>query len=133
MNGVAADNHASIWFLNGSVSLSAAAGAAMAGAVQSGGAIVIASITLVEVAYLIEKARIDATTFDQITQAPANPASGFVLAPLDMPVAEALRLVPRDDVPDMPDRIIAATALHLGLPLVSRDRKIQASAVQTIW
>jgi predicted nucleic acid-binding protein len=33
----------------------------------------------------------------------------------------------------MPDRIIAATALHLGLPLISRDRKIQLSSVPTIW
>jgi predicted nucleic acid-binding protein len=33
----------------------------------------------------------------------------------------------------MPDRIIAATALHLGVPLVSRDRKIQASSIHTIW
>ena len=33
----------------------------------------------------------------------------------------------------MPDRIIAATALHLGLPLISRDRKIQLSSVNTIW
>jgi predicted nucleic acid-binding protein len=32
----------------------------------------------------------------------------------------------------MPDRIIAATALHLGLPLISRDRKIQLSGVNTI-
>ena len=30
-------------------------------------------------------------------------------------------VVPRDVVPDMPDRIIAATALYLGLPLVTRD------------
>jgi PIN domain nuclease of toxin-antitoxin system len=133
MNGVVADTHATIWFLNGSNALSAVAGVAMVGAVQSGGAIVVASITLVEVAYLIEKARIAPTTFDQITQVLANPSSGFVLAPLDLPVSEALRLVPRVDVPDMPDRIIAATALHLGLPLISRDRKIQASAIQTIW
>jgi predicted nucleic acid-binding protein len=33
----------------------------------------------------------------------------------------------------MPDRIIAVTALHLGVPLVSRDRKIQAASIQTIW
>ena len=43
---------------------------------------------------------------------------------------QALR---RQDVPDMPDRIIAATALHLGVPLISRDGKIKASAVPTIW
>jgi predicted nucleic acid-binding protein len=33
----------------------------------------------------------------------------------------------------MPDRIIAATALSLGLPLVTRDGKIRASNVITIW
>jgi PIN domain nuclease of toxin-antitoxin system len=133
MSGVVADTHGLIWFLKGSPSLSALAKAAMVRAVQSGGSIVIASITLVEVAYLVEKGRIAATTFDLFTSALANPVSGFVLAALDLSVAEALRLVPRVDVPDMPDRIIAATALHLGLPLVSRDRKIQASAIQTIW
>jgi predicted nucleic acid-binding protein len=29
----------------------------------------------------------------------------------------------------MPDRIIAATALHLGVPLVTRDLNIRASGV----
>jgi predicted nucleic acid-binding protein len=48
-------------------------------------------------------------------------------------VADALALVPRAIVPDMPDRIIAATALYLNLPLVTADHKIQASNVQTIW
>jgi predicted nucleic acid-binding protein len=33
----------------------------------------------------------------------------------------------------MPDRIIAATALNLGLPLVTRDRRLQAAGIQTIW
>ncbi len=33
----------------------------------------------------------------------------------------------------MPDRIIAATALLVNLPLVSRDRKIRASALRPIW
>ena len=31
------------------------------------------------------------------------------------------------------DRLIAGTALHLGVPVVSRDRKIRASSVTTIW
>ncbi len=35
--------------------------------------------------------------------------------------------------PDMPDRIIGATALHLGLPLITRDGKIRASDLRTIW
>jgi len=36
-------------------------------------------------------------------------------------------------VPDMPDRIITATAFYLNLPLVSCDSKIQAANIQTIW
>jgi predicted nucleic acid-binding protein len=38
----------------------------------------------------------------------------------------------RAEIPDMPDRIIAATAVCLGVPLVMRDGKIRASAVRTI-
>jgi PIN domain nuclease of toxin-antitoxin system len=48
-------------------------------------------------------------------------------------VAEALQFVQRNEVPDLPDRIIAATALALRVSLISRDRKIRASQVQTIW
>jgi predicted nucleic acid-binding protein len=34
----------------------------------------------------------------------------------------------------MPDRIIAATAFYLGIPLVTRDLRIQAlTNIQTIW
>jgi len=48
-------------------------------------------------------------------------------------VVEALSYIPREQVPDMPDRIIAATARYLDLPLISRDRKIQAANINIIW
>jgi PIN domain nuclease of toxin-antitoxin system len=48
-------------------------------------------------------------------------------------VADALELVSRNEVPDLPDRIVTATAVALRVPLISRDRKIRASQVQTIW
>jgi PIN domain nuclease of toxin-antitoxin system len=44
-----------------------------------------------------------------------------------------MRQVPRADVPDMPDRIVAATAVYYGVPVISRDARIRASNVQTIW
>ncbi len=35
---------------------------------------------------------------------------------------------------DMPDRIITATALELGLPLITKDQKItDAQVVEVIW
>ena len=48
-------------------------------------------------------------------------------------VVEALATIPRNSIPDLPDRIIAATALYLNLPLISRDSKIADSKVNTIW
>jgi predicted nucleic acid-binding protein len=53
--------------------------------------------------------------------------------PFNRDIANALRLVNRTQVPDLPDRIIAATALHLRVPVISRDSKIQLSSVNTIW
>ncbi len=58
----------------------------------------------------------------------------YAVAPLDLAVAQALQQVPRTLVPEMPDRIITATALALALPLITRDGAIQQSAlVPTIW
>jgi predicted nucleic acid-binding protein len=38
------------------------------------------------------------------------------------------------DIPELHDRLIAATAVHLRLPLITNDTKISNSAhVQTIW
>jgi predicted nucleic acid-binding protein len=51
---------------------------------------------------------------------------------LDTAVAEAVRTIPRDIVPDMPDRIIAATAVRLNAELVTRDRRLHsAGALRT--
>jgi predicted nucleic acid-binding protein len=45
----------------------------------------------------------------------------------------AMAGVSRAEVPDMPDRIIAGTALAANVPVISRDGKITLSAVRTIW
>ena len=54
-------------------------------------------------------------------------STGMIVYELTTRVVEALATIPRDSVLDLPDRIIAATALHLGLPLISRDSKIATS------
>ncbi len=57
----------------------------------------------------------------------------FELIPVDFKVALALQEISRASIPDMPDRIIAATAMALDVPLITRDHKIRVSTVQTIW
>ncbi|MCC6126422.1 MAG: PIN domain-containing protein [Pirellulales bacterium] len=60
-------------------------------------------------------------------------ASEIQVVSVSANTAQILRSIARQSVPDMPDRIIAATAIELNLPLVTRDRKIQALQVKTIW
>ena len=62
-----------------------------------------------------------------------RPDSGLAVVSLDLSIARALRRIPRAVVPEMPDRIIAATALYLGLPLVTRDLRIRSADITTIW
>ena len=48
-------------------------------------------------------------------------------------IAEAMRQVDRQQVPELPDRVIAATAFRYRVPLISRDREIQSAGFETIW
>jgi PIN domain nuclease of toxin-antitoxin system len=36
-------------------------------------------------------------------------------------------------IPERPDRLIAATAVHLGYPLITRDPEIRADGLTTVW
>jgi PIN domain nuclease of toxin-antitoxin system len=84
--------------------------------------------------YLIEKGRLNAALVDQVFSALDVVGGSYAVAPLDQYTAQALRDIPRSAVPDMPDRIIAATAHQLGLPLITRDVAIhEAGVVSVVW
>lgn len=133
MPSVVADTHAVIWYLSDSPRLSRRAHRALETALGGGLGIHVSSITLVETIYLVEKRRLPSDALQRLENALAHPDRGLIEVPVDSLVADALKTIPRELVPDMPDRIIAATALHLNLPLVTRDRRLQDSPVRTIW
>lgn len=128
-----ADTHAVIWYLSGDSRLSANARSMIDLAGADGDQIAFSAITLAEIVYLIEKGRIPGDTYTRLSRAVSSPGAVLAVIPFDETVAGNLYQVDRSKVPDMPDRIIAATALSLGVPLISRDRKIQVSAVTTVW
>ena len=133
MTAVVAGTHAIIWFLRNSQRLSDNAAAAMDSAIQANLPIHIASISLVEMVYLMERGKIPAA-FEQLMATLDEPTSTFEVIPLDRTITLALASIDRATVPEMPDRIIAATAHSLGLPLVTRDHRIQhLSTLTTIW
>ena len=133
MSACVSDTHATIWYLLDRPLLSPAASAALDAAEQAEAPIYIPSITLVEITYLVERGRLPLNAWDILADALDDSRRVLTLAPLDLAVARALQSIPRDEVPDMPDRIIAATAVALGLPLVTRDSRIRLTSIQTVW
>jgi PIN domain nuclease of toxin-antitoxin system len=130
---VVADTHALVWAIFNDPRLSTVARDAIIQTLADGDEIGVATITLVELVYLVEKAELPGEVLDRVLLQLRDPQSALIAVPLTDAVAEAMRTIPRSDVPDMPDRIIAATAVYLDVPLISRDSKIRVSAVPTIW
>jgi PIN domain nuclease of toxin-antitoxin system len=127
------DTHALIWYLYDDPRLSQNARNMLEKAASTNDQVSCSALTLAEVLYLQEKARIPAGTFDRLLEALEAKNSLLVVAPVTLDIVVAMRNIHRAEVPDLPDRVIAATALHLNLPLISRDRKIMVSRVSTIW
>lgn len=131
---VVADTHTIIWYLRSPEKLSTNALTSLDNALNNGESIFISAISLVEMNYLVEKNRIPTSSLEQLLQLIDDPLVKLVVVPLDTPVARAFTQIPREIVPEMGDRIIAATSLYLGLPLVTKDHKIRnLSNIQTIW
>lgn len=133
MSAVVADTHAALWYLLSPDKLSSKAEAVLDEAQNVNDPIYVATISLVEVAYLVEKGRLAEAAYQRLNLELSQPDSGFVFVSLDLPIVQTLRRIPRDIVPDMPDRIIAATALYLNLPLITRDPDIRNANLTTIW
>lgn len=128
-----ADTHAVIWYIFGEKRLSSNAKTFIDTAAKEGNQVGLSVITLAEIVYLVEKGRIPLQTFTRLISELDAQDAILIEMPFDRYVAETLYQISRLAVPDLPDRIIAATALHLGVPVISRDVKIQVSGIATIW
>ncbi len=134
MSNLVTDTHSAIWYFSDSTKLSPDAILAFDSTVANGEAIVLPTIAIVEIIYLINKNRLHSQTLSKLVRQLNDQASSFITQDLTPEIAYALARIPRASVPDMPDRIISATALQLKLPLVTKDRNIRSLPfIQTIW
>lgn len=122
------DTHAAIWWAGDPTRLGARARARLAAADILG----IPAIVFWEVALLVRKRRLDL----------GMPVRSWTEAIQSVPRVQALPLtaeiaVHADELTmqtDPADRFIAATALHHGVPLVSKDRLMRSLRfIETIW
>ena len=133
MTSLVLDTHTVIWYLESSSRLSQAARDSIQDAITAGMPVFVSAISIVEITYLVEKERLTLQQLRNLLSLLRDPDSGFRVAPIDLDVADILGQIPRNEVPDMPARIIGATALLLKLPLVTSDAKLRSSGVTTIW
>lgn len=92
--------------------------------------IYVSAITLMEVLYLSEAGRIEVSLAELIST--VSLSRNYEIVPVDSDVV--LAAVGIDDVPELHDRIIVATARYLDVPILTGDQVIAASKqVQTLW
>lgn len=78
------------------------------------------------------KKKIPQEAYERLMQAVHDPSTDIYVLPIDQHVAAELRNISRDTIPDMPDRLIVATAQYYGITLVTHDQKIRDSGIQVI-
>ncbi len=128
-----ADTHAILWYLFKNPKLSGAAREFMDNGASEGHDIAVSAISLAEIVYLIEKGRVPQEVYPALKRILADPENVIKEAPLNAEIVDALQLVSRDAIPDMPDRIVAATAVYFNVPVINGDGRIRASSIRTVW
>lgn len=117
------DTHALVWLNFGEPMLGSKARAAIRVASRQQ-CLFASAITPWEIALLVSKKRIDLhrDVMEWVREALATP--GLSLVPLEPEIAIASTRLPFNMHPDPADRILVATARHLGATLVTADRAL---------
>lgn len=133
---VVADTHALVWYLldDPDRRLSPDARTALEQAESTDG-IAVSVASVVDLWYVIRtRGTFTDDQLDQVVALVLDPETSLEAEPITLDVTATFRQIPRDTLGDPWDRFITATAMALGLPLVTRDGRIRESGlVDTIW
>ncbi|HUI43787.1 MAG TPA: type II toxin-antitoxin system VapC family toxin [Terriglobia bacterium] len=126
------DTHVVVWLAFDPGRLSNKARAAIDSARAQGEGLAICDISLLELATLVSKGRVRlAIGLESFLR---EVEARFVVVPITSRACATALGLPAAYPSDPADRIIGATAVVEGIPLLTADREIRRSkAVQTIW
>jgi PIN domain nuclease of toxin-antitoxin system len=126
------DTHVVLWLTTAPTNLSGKAKSAIEEARKNGDGLAISDITLLELATLATKGRIQVGI--SLESFLREIEARFVVLPISGRACARAMGLPTGYPKDPADRVIGATALVEGLPLITADREIHRSrVVHTIW
>jgi PIN domain nuclease of toxin-antitoxin system len=123
------DTHAFLWMAEDHPRMGAGTGRALNRAARED-RIAVSAITPWEIALLVSKKRIDLQRDAMVWMRDALALPGVHLVPLEPEIAVASTRLPFEMHSDPADRILVATARHLGATLVTADRALLELAGQ---
>jgi len=123
MNKYVTDTQAIIKFMNGDKVISTGITSIFKDTDKGKNIIIIPSIVLFEIAYLHEKSRIPVSVND--LEGILNSSVNYIEEKLSLEIIKSAFQI--KDIPELHDRLIAGTARHLDIPLITNDPVILKS------
>ena len=123
MDSFVTDTQALVKFMMGQKVINEKSHQAFLSADRGESTIIIPAVVLMEVLYLFEKNRIK---IDLIQTEDLLTSKNYQFEPLSLEILKTASEI--SDIPELHDRIIAATARYLGIPLITNDPEIRSSS-----
>ncbi len=123
MDSFVTDTQALVKFMMGQRVINEKSHQAFLSADRGESAIIVPAVVLMEVLYLFEKNRISVNLFQ--TEGLLK-SKNYQFGPLSLEILKTASEI--TDIPELHDRVIAATARYLDIPIITNDPQIRASA-----
>lgn len=124
------DTHQLLWWFTENPKLSPKASEIFSKCEEGESVIFVPSIVVAEALSIFDKKRIS-FDFKKLFKK-INESENFIIIPLDFPIL--LKMVDLKDIPELHDKIIASTAKHLNIPLITKDEILHNFLdVKTVW